>query len=187
MAFRKGYNNAALRNKLTDEIIAGSISTQVLLEERKCGSTDEAAEPFANMLSQLLAAGYGGEDKSVPRILGWIGYNLGKWIYLIDAFDDIEKDIKSKSYNPLLIQYRYKGQDIGTFKAGISNDVRVNLLQALSQATGSVELLNLRNKGIIDNILYEGLYGKTEKVLSCITSGKRSCARDEESVRSIGN
>lgn len=187
MAFRKGYERASSKNKQLDEIIAGSISAQVKLEEQKCSSMDEAAEPFAKLLGQLLAAGYRGEDKSVPRILDWAGYNLGKWIYLIDAFDDIEKDIKSGSYNPLLSQYKYAAQDIQTFKAGISEEVRVNLLQALSQATGAIELLKLGNKGIIDNILYEGLYGKTEKVLSCITSEKRSCASNEKSIRSIGN
>jgi len=183
LAFQRGYNNAASGNKHLDEIIAASITAQVLLEEQKCSSMDEAAEPFANMLSQLLAAGYRGDDQSVSRILGWIGYNLGKWIYLIDAFDDI----KSGSYNPLLQQYKYDNQDVKAFKSGIEDEVRINLLQALSQTTGSIELLKLKNKGIIDNILYEGLYGKTEKVLSCITSEKRSCERDEKSVRSIGN
>ena len=187
IAFNKGYRNAASKNKQLEDIISGSISAQVLLEEQKCSSMDEAAEPFAKMLGQLLAAGYKGEDKSAPRILDWVGYNLGKWIYLIDAFDDIEKDIISKSYNPLLSQYKYDGQDIRAFKSGISEDIRINLLQSLSQATGAIELLKLSNKGIIDNILYEGLYGKTEKVLSCITSEKRSCARDEKSIRSIGN
>lgn len=181
-AFQRGYANAAARNRSLDGMIEAAISDQVLLEEQKCGSMDEAAEPFAKMLGGLLESGYKGEDKSVPRILGWIGYNLGKWVYLIDAFDDIEKDIMSNSYNPLICQYKYEGQDISAFKAGISEEVRVNLLQALSQVTGSMELLKLRNKGIIDNILYEGLYGKTEKVLSCINSRKRSCARDEKSV-----
>ena len=27
---------------------------------------------------------------SVIRVLEWSGYNLGKWIYMIDAFDDLE-------------------------------------------------------------------------------------------------
>jgi hypothetical protein len=187
LAFYRGYKNAASRNKKLDDIIAASISSQMILEENKCRSMDEAAEPFANMMMQLLAAGYMGEDPSVPRILGWIGYNLGKWIYIIDAFDDIEKDTKSGSYNPLLQQYKYEGQDIKAFKASISEETRINLLQALSQSTGSLELLGLKNKNIIDNIVYEGLYGKTERILSCITNERRSCVRDEESVRSIGN
>ena len=187
LAFRRGYKNAASRNKPLDGIIAASIKSQVQLEEQKCTSMDKAAEPFANMLSQLFAAGYKGDDQAIPRILGWTGYNLGKWVYIIDAYDDIEKDIVSGSYNPLLSQYKYENQDIKAFKADIAEEVRVNLLQALSQTTGSIELLKLNNKGIIDNIVYEGLYGKTEKILSCITSEKRSCIRDEKSIRSIGN
>lgn len=187
LAFQKGYKSAASGNKQLDEIIAASISAQVQLEEQKCSSMDEAAEPFANMLSQLLAAGYKGADQSIPRILGWIGYNLGKWIYIIDAYDDIEKDIVDRSYNPLLSQYKYENQEIEDFKDTIVEEVRINLLQALSQTTASIELLKLNNKGIIDNIVYEGLYGKTEQVLSRITSEKRSCMRDEEPVRSIGN
>ena len=119
--------------------------------------------------------------------MGWIGYNLGKWIYIIDAYDDIEKDVVSGSYNPLLSQYKYENQDIKAFKAEIVEEVRVNLLQTLSQTTNSIELLKLSNKGIIDNIIYEGLYGKTERILSCTTSEKRSCIRDEKSTRSIGN
>ena len=187
LAFHRGYKNAASRNKKLDYIIAASISSQVILEKSKCSSMDEAAEPFANMMMQLLAAGYIGEDQSVPRILGWIGYNLGKWIYIIDAFDDMERDIRSGSYNPLLSQYKYKGQDIKAFKDAISEETRINLLQALSQATSSLELLKLKNRSIINNIAYEGLYGKTEQVLSCITNERRSCVRNEESIRSIGN
>ena len=187
LAFHGGYKKAASRNKKLDNIIADSISSQVLLEEKKCCSIDEAAEPFANMMRQLLAAGYRGDDKSVSRILEWIGYNLGKWIYIIDAFDDMERDIKSGSYNSLLMQYKHENQDIKAFKSDIAEGVRVNLLQALSQTTGSLELLKLKNKGIINNIAYEGLYGKTERVLGCIINEKRSCVGDEESIRSIGN
>jgi len=187
LAFYRGYKNAASRNKRLDGIIAYSISSQLVLEKNKCCSMDEAAEPFADMMKHILAAGYMGEDQSVRRILEWIGYNLGKWIYIIDAFDDMERDIKSGSYNPLLMQYKYMGQDIKAFKAAISEEVRINLLQALSQSTGSLELLGLKNKSIIDNIAYEGLYGKTERILSCITNERRSCVRNEESIRSIGN
>jgi len=187
LASKSGYKNAVSRNKQLDGIIAASINAQVQLEEKNCSSMDEAAEPFADMLGKIFAAGYKGDEKSIPRVLEWIGYNLGKWIYIIDAYDDIDKDIKSGSYNPLLCQYKYENQNIKAFKADISEEVRVNLMQALSQVTGSIELLNLLNKGIIDNIVYEGLYSKTERILSGITSEKRSCIKDEKSIRSIGN
>ncbi len=59
-------------------------------------------------------------DKDVKGILGWIGYNLGKWIYILDAFDDLEDNIKTKAYNPLLKQFCYDGGSIGEFKAAIA-------------------------------------------------------------------
>ncbi len=182
LAFRRGYESVVSKYKGLDEIIASSISIQSELEAQNCNSIDKAAEPFANMLSRLVAAGYRGEDKSVLRILGWTGYNLGKWIYVIDAFDDIEKDIRSGSYNPLISCYDYKGQDIADFRTAIAGEVREGLLQALSQAASSLELLGPDNKGIIDNILYEGLYGKTERVLGCNAGERRSCIKDERSV-----
>lgn len=187
MAFNRGYRKAAARNSQLDAIIASSINAQVQLEQQNCASMDMAAEPFADMLGKLLASGYTGEDESTARILGWVGYNLGKWIYLIDAFDDIEKDIGSGSYNPLVVQYNYNGGDIKAFRKSITEEVRQNLFQALAQTTGSIELLKLVNEGIIDNILYEGLYGKTETILSGNTGEKRSCIRDEKSIRSIGD
>ena len=38
---------------------------------------------------------------------GQIGWHLGKWIYLIDAVDDIEENLKNGSYNPLLYRFSY--------------------------------------------------------------------------------
>ena len=37
-----------------------------------------------------------------------IGYHLGKWIYLIDAVDDIEENLESGCYNPLLYRFRFQ-------------------------------------------------------------------------------
>ncbi len=187
-AINPGYKRAAGRNTEADKKIAAAVQRLALLEKEKCDSLDRAAEPFADMMKQLLVLGYRGEDKNIGRILEWTGYNLGKWIYTIDAFDDIDKDVKTGSYNPLLLQYRYAGEGIGLFKDRISEEIRAGLLQALRQTTESVELLNPDNKGILDNILYNGLFKKTEEILckDC-TRQKRRCQENEKSVRSAGN
>ena len=31
----------------------------------------------------------------------WFGFFLGKWLFVLDAFEDIEKDQKNKVYNPV--------------------------------------------------------------------------------------
>ena len=39
------------------------------------------------------------------------GYNLGRWIYLIDAYDDAEKDAKSGNYNPYVVKFGKKAME----------------------------------------------------------------------------
>ncbi|MFZ5351566.1 MAG: DUF5685 family protein [Bacillota bacterium] len=165
-----GYRKSKTKNPYIAEIIEKSIAELSRLEDASCTSMDKAAEPFANMMREVLASGYEGDRKAVKDALRWTGYNLGKWVYIIDAYDDIEKDIKNSSYNPLLHQYGYTaGQDIGEFKNMIKPDVSFNILQTLSQTASSIELLELKNKGIIENIVYLGMYKKTEQLLNNFT------------------
>ena len=43
------------------------------------------------------------------RILSRMGYLLGRWIYMMDAFDDLESDLKRGNYNPLIGRYGLRG------------------------------------------------------------------------------
>jgi hypothetical protein len=102
--------------------------------------------------------------------LSWLGYNLGRWIYILDAYDDIEKDNEKSNYNPLLEQYKYDGKDIKEFKESIKDKVNFSLTYSLSEVEKAYSLLEIeKNKGIMDNILYSGLILKTDSVLQ----GKR--------------
>lgn len=186
LALLPGYKKARARNPETDMIVERSIAALAKLEAARCSSIDEAAEPFAVMMKEIMAAGGGACDASTRRILEWIGYNTGKWIYTIDAYDDIEKDIKSGSYNPILLKYSYNGEDICSFKSRIKDEVSRGLIHSLGQLSSSVELLSLNNKGIIDNIIYLGLNKKTGSILDkCpdkCSKDKRSCGKNEKSV-----
>lgn len=124
------------------------------------------------MMKELISDGYYEDDGNNKRILGWLGYNIGKWVYIIDAYDDLEKDIKNKCYNSLVLQFAYDGQDINEFRASISSEVKSCLTHTMWQASNALELLRLDNKGIIDNIVYEGMYKKMESILD-----KRSCKK----------
>ena len=39
------------------------------------------------------------------RVLEQMLYHLGRWVYLIDAADDLEKDAASGNYNPVALRY----------------------------------------------------------------------------------
>ncbi len=95
---KKAYQKAAAKlpdlAKLTEE----QMHEQAILEKEQCPSVDRAAEPTAKILEALLAKL--SDDENQKLVLGRIGYLLGRWVYLIDALDDLEDDIKSDNYNP---------------------------------------------------------------------------------------
>ena len=102
-------------------------------------------------------------DEKRRRILGQILYQLGRWIYLIDAADDLKKDTESGNYNPLL--YRYHTEN------GVLGDAdRLALAETLD---ASIERMAsayaLYDYGvwtpILDSIFYESLYGIGKAVL----------------------
>lgn len=147
------------------------------LEKSNCDSIDEVAEPFASIMRELFECGYI-KDENERKTLGWLGYNLGRWIYILDAFDDLEKDVEHKSYNPLITQYCFDGKDIKAFKESIRENINFSLTYSLSEAEKAYTLLGIeKNKGILDNILYSGLIVKTDRVLQ-----ERGRGNEKESI-----
>ncbi len=65
-------------------------------------SVDMPADIFGKLLGDALSVGLDGNNK---RIIFEIGKHLGRWIYIIDAIADLDKDIKKKKYNPFLASY----------------------------------------------------------------------------------
>ena len=136
------------------------------LEQEKCCSMDRAAEPFAKLMEEIFAYKPLCADEKIEKALRWIGYNVGKWVYIVDAFDDIEKDIKKNSYNPLLLQYGYNKETAEKFRESIKSKVEFNLTYALGEIARTCELLDFKkNKGLVENIIYMGMLRKTEQIL----------------------
>jgi hypothetical protein len=118
-------------------------------------SLDMVAEPTAKMLSKILS--YEGENETDKRILENLGYNLGRWIYLMDASDDYDEDIEKGSYNPFKAYSDEKN---------IKEYCNQVLNQCLWQAYNSWNLLDVKlYRGIIENILLKGLALKQKEVL----------------------
>ncbi|MBM7581203.1 hypothetical protein JOD02_000026 [Caldicoprobacter guelmensis] len=95
------------------ETVREQLDRQAQVEAEKVSSVDAAAEPFARMLSIVLP--FPQLEKHKRRVLEWMGYNLGKWIYVMDAFSDIESDIRSGNYNVLVARY---GKDTHALLSG---------------------------------------------------------------------
>ena len=173
------------------------------LERENCRSIDRVAEGFAQVMDGIFRDGitwlYGPEEAAAAadqteekkptlhETFAKLGYHLGKWIYLIDAADDIEKDLENGTYNPLLYRFEYR-DDRGTYEAGtpseaetadqfrarIDERLRFNLYHYLAVISESVEDLDIKkNYGIIENVIYFGLNRRTDDVLKRIQPVKR--------------
>lgn len=121
------------------------------------------------MYSQPESHPYIENHKETQELLAKIGYHMGKWIYLIDAVDDIEENIKSGSYNPLLYRFEYddKNETCDEFRKRIEPNLRFNLYHYLAVLSNYINSLDIKkNAGIIENIIYFGLNRKTEEIIT---------------------
>ncbi|MEL7654608.1 MAG: DUF5685 family protein, partial [Bacillota bacterium] len=141
------------------------------LERENCASIDRSAEPFARLMEEVFDYSGWKDEKNreeLSPVFRRIGYHLGKWIYLIDAYDDIEENYKKKSFNPLILQFEFHPdtESIDQFKARIRERVEMNLVLYLAEIAKSCGQLKIeKNQGLIENILYFGLMRKTEEIL----------------------
>lgn len=103
---------------------------------------------FASLLGEVFAP-Y--EDIWYPA-LKIIGQGVGRFIYILDAYDDLEKDRKKGLYNP----YFSREKD-----ESLRNEVEQVLTLAASSAAEAMEKLPLNeNLSIVRNVLYSGIWTK---------------------------
>ena len=75
------------------------------LENGKSKDFDACAETMGNVLEIIVVYFIENMKKIDMEQKGnvcQIAKDLGKWVYLIDAYDDLEKDIRKKNFNPLI-------------------------------------------------------------------------------------
>ncbi len=131
------------------------------LEKENCSEIDRTADCFAKVLAVLFTPDFI-TDRGQRRALEWLGYNIGRWIYIIDAYNDIEKDYKKGSYNTFLSA----GADADTAKKSARGGLPESLTFTLENASSAYELLNIhRNKAILENIIYMSLKNKQDYIL----------------------
>lgn len=72
------------------------------LEQKDCPSVDRTADQFARIMTAMVPQNW---DEISQRTTEQILYHLGRWIYLIDAWDDLEDDLKESQYNPIAARF----------------------------------------------------------------------------------
>lgn len=124
------------------------------LEKQESKSIDKVSNTFGNLMGEIFVY----KKDEYEQNLRNIGFNLGKYIYILDAYEDLEEDNKKGRYNPF-IDYIDKKEEL-------KNKVDMLISMSLGMATKNIEQLNLEfNKSIIDNIIYSGVYLRYKSIL----------------------
>ena len=133
-----------------EAIVADRLARITELERAKCPSIDEPAELFGQLLGEIFSYGYDGEARLVSYECG---LHLGKFIYAADAAEDYDKDVKSGSYNPYVIQYG------GTpLTDENKQSIKTGLILECSRIEAAVNLMPFDRKATIENIIKNVIY-----------------------------
>ena len=163
LLFKHSYRKAAETLEKIQDVIDDRLEEQRELELEGCASIDRAAEPFSEMMGEIEAQF---AEKDAPReVMYWFGLFLGKWLFVLDAFEDIEKDQKNKVYNPFLAANPQSTvQEIVDKSKGDADYILSGAMAELARLFDKMQIH--RNKEIIENILFVGMPAVTEDVLS---------------------
>lgn len=127
------------------EAIRKQLGRLAELEQKGITEPDAISRPFGELLAELFVY----REDAFQDILRSFGFYLGKYIYLLDAFMDLEKDIKKVSFNP----FRERAD-----REDFEENVRQMLDGTIRQAVAEFEKLPLeQDLPVLRNILYEGV------------------------------
>lgn len=140
---------AAQRYPERQQDILRSMSALQEAERGQPLSLDGYAHHSGHLIGRLAQPlGHGERD---CRVLYTLGYQIGRWIYLLDAMDDYPEDVRLGRFNPLAAA-GYSAQQC------LDGTLQQLLADACLAANAALQLLPLRRyQGILENILLLGM------------------------------
>ena len=173
LVLRRAFRKAAKRRPAEARDISDHLDRLDRLEREQCPELDRPAEEFAAILAAC--AGWF-EQSELRRPAEQLLYHLGRFIYLCDAWDDLDSDRKRGGYNPVALRY---GVRTGRLDAAQTESLTTTLTHSIRLAGAALELLPLRwGKGLLENIIYLGLPG----VLQSVSDGTFQSNKDRSTV-----
>lgn len=158
---RRAYKKAAARRPDFAAAVESNLRQLQALERENCSSLDAAADKFACILR---AIGDGQQAQDRRRITGELLYHLGRIIYILDAVDDLEEDVRSGAYNPL--RFRFQPED-GKLRAEDEQTLRTSLQHSHNALAGAYALMEENPySGILANTIYLGLPAAAQAVFA---------------------
>lgn len=122
------------------------------MEASDSQNIDEAAGCFGRLMEEVLVFRRDVWEQDLRRM----GFFLGKFIYIMDAYEDLEKDEEEGNYNPLKALSR---------EPDYEERCRQILCMMIAESTAAFEKLPcLRDVDILRNILYTGVWNRYNRI-----------------------
>ncbi len=137
-----------------DEIIGKAMREQSEVEKKSGAGVDASAHPSATAMGKLLSYGFEGEKAAK---LERMGYLVGRWVYLMDAYDDMRDDKKTSSYN-VFNNIGKSEKETEEYAEGVLNVTAAELSRELEGMKPE------RFGEILENIVYDGMYNTVNKI-----------------------
>lgn len=145
-ALKKAYGN--LKKNYPEKLKKIERQFHVLSEAEKAGVED--IDFLSGCFGKILAEVFVCKEDEWKDSVRMVGFTLGKFIYILDAYDDLQKDLKKENFNPFL-----KKADNPGFDEWIKDILTLN---ASACAAEFEKLPIIENAEILRNILYSGIW-----------------------------
>ena len=157
---RRAYRKAKAAQPDFDRDTRERLQELAALEKENCASIDQAADTFARLLA---GASRAAKEPVKQRVLQEILYHMGRWIYLVDAADDLQKDVRQRQYNPLPLRYHFTGDKL---PPEAREELAGTLDESIRAMAAAFELWSWGDyTTIIQSAVYDGLYAVGRAVL----------------------
>lgn len=155
---------AAFKYKKQDEVISLSLNELQKLEKAETSDIFALADCFGRLMAGIFIY----KEDIFSQYFHELGFHLGRFIYIMDAYDDLEADKKKGCFNPLLKKSEEDGYE--TWIEGILLD-EIAAASAAYQKLPCVEYADL-----LGNILYAGVWNRYDEIQKM----KKNCEKIQE-------
>ena len=155
------YRKASREFLEFDNAVRKEIACLAEYERMDGASLDGAADKFARILCSVKIES---EAEAVRRPMTELLYHLGRWIYILDAYDDCVEDAKSKRYNPVMARYP---PVCGKLPEHATSQLKTTLTHSNNLLCLAFELLPENTwADIVRNVVYLSMPETCERVLA---------------------
>ncbi len=181
--FKFLLSSSSKKSLLKLESLSDKISNNITIlsnleNSKQISSLDEITHPFSDIMgSILLNFPYKFEDDSeiLRKNLYSLGYFIGKWIYLIDALDDLKEDMDNNNFNPYNVLYNSNSLDFNKLILSCINEIDFYISNCLVNCSELLKNIPFKKHySIIDNVINLGMINKYYEVLNKISKSENN-------------